>query len=243
MTEGIPMRRADRLFQIIQILRGARAPITATALASELEISLRTVYRDVADLMAQRVPIRGETGVGYVLEKSYDMPPLMLTPDEIEAAVLGAKWVVGRGDPVLARGARDLIAKITDVIPIDLRPVIVDSPLAAPHMHTIKPDAIDVAQLRAWIRRRGKVAIGYGNAKGEASQRIIWPITIAYFETIRVIAAWCEQRIAFRNFRTDRITAVEFLDDTYPERTADLRKRWWQYEQENLKKRGLEIKG
>jgi predicted DNA-binding transcriptional regulator YafY len=101
------MRRTERLFQIIQILRGARAPVTAGAMAGELETSLRTIYRDVAELLAQRVPIRGEAGVGYMLDQGFDMPPLMLTPDEIEAAVLGARWVQERGDPALARAARD----------------------------------------------------------------------------------------------------------------------------------------
>src|SRR5215469_14682891 len=103
-----PMRRADRLFQIIQVLRRTRRPVTADAIAVELETSKRTIYRDIADLMAQRVPIRGEAGVGYVLDGGYDLPPLMLTADEIEAAVLGAQWVAGRGDPALARAARDL---------------------------------------------------------------------------------------------------------------------------------------
>src|ERR1700738_266335 len=105
------MRRADRLFQIIQILRRPPKPITATALAAELETSKRTVYRDIADLIGQRVPIRGEAGVGYVLEGGYDLPPLMLTAEEVEAAVLGAQWVASRGDPALARAAQDLIAK------------------------------------------------------------------------------------------------------------------------------------
>src|SRR5271155_184206 len=118
------MRRADRLFQIIQILRRTPRPITADAIAAELETSKRTVYRDIADLMAQRVPIRGEAGVGYVLDGGYDLPPLMLTPDEIEAAVLGAQWVAGRGDPVLARAANDLIAKIAAVVPERLRSFI-----------------------------------------------------------------------------------------------------------------------
>src|SRR5580692_11317571 len=111
------MRRSDRLFQIIQILRGSKRPMTASRLSDELEVSVRTVYRDIADLMAQRVPIRGEAGVGYVLDGGYDLPPLMLTPDEIEAAVLGAQWVAGRGDPALARAAQDLIAKIGAAVP------------------------------------------------------------------------------------------------------------------------------
>src|SRR4249920_4087737 len=110
------MRRADRLFQIIQILRRTPRPITAGALAAELETSKRTVYRDIADLVGQRVPIRGEAGVGYVLEDGFDMPPLMLTADEVEAAVLGAQWVIGRGDEALARAARDMVAKISAVV-------------------------------------------------------------------------------------------------------------------------------
>ncbi|MDI6624899.1 MAG: HTH domain-containing protein, partial [Brevundimonas sp.] len=102
------MRRADRLFQIIQVLRRSSKPLTADAMAAELETSKRTIYRDIATLMGQRVPIRGEAGLGYVLEGGFDLPPLMLTSDEIEAAVLGAQWVAGRGDPALARAARDL---------------------------------------------------------------------------------------------------------------------------------------
>src|ERR1051325_9443040 len=107
-----PMRRADRLFQIIQILRRSTRPVTAAALASELETSKRSVYRDIAALIGQRVPIRGEAGFGYVLEGGFDLPPLMLTTEEVEAAVLGAQWVAGHGDKALAHAARDLIAKI-----------------------------------------------------------------------------------------------------------------------------------
>ena len=111
------MRRADRLFQIIQIMRRSSRPVTAAMLAGELEVSKRSVYRDIADLIGQRVPIRGEAGMGYLLDRHFDMPPLMLTPDEIEAAVLGAQWVAERGDTVLAGAARDLIAKIATAVP------------------------------------------------------------------------------------------------------------------------------
>src|SRR5262249_4818163 len=120
------MRRADRLFQIIQVLRRTRKPLTADAIATELETSKRTIYRDIATLIGQRVPIRGEAGTGYVLEKGFDMPPLMLTPDEIEAAVLGAQWVAGRADPVLAKAALDLIAKIVETIPERLQPLALE---------------------------------------------------------------------------------------------------------------------
>ncbi|MBT3701660.1 MAG: YafY family transcriptional regulator [Alphaproteobacteria bacterium] len=225
------MRRADRLFQIIQVLRGAtRAPITAQQLAEELETSARTIYRDIADLMAQRVPIRGEAGVGYVLESGYDMPPLMLTTDEIEAALLGAQWVATQGDPALASGARDLIAKISDVVPEDMRPVVLNPVSLTPPLSEIESDAIDMQQLRSWIRRRGKIQIKYADQKGAASERIIWPIAVAYFKTVRLIVAWCETREDFRHFRTDRISTSDFLEDTYATRTEVLRKQWWDQE-------------
>ncbi len=140
------MRRADRLFQIIQILRRTTQPVTAATLAQELEVSPRTVYRDMADLIGQRVPIQGEAGLGYVLGEAFDMPPLMLTPDEIEAAVLGAQWVAGRGEPVLAAAARDLIAKITAVVPERLRLFVDDPSIATPPGFGGQADGIDVAR-------------------------------------------------------------------------------------------------
>jgi len=125
------MRRAERLFQIIQILRRSTRPVTAAALGEELEISKRTVYRDVADLIGQRVPVEGETGLGYLLAAEYDMPPLMLTSDEIEAVMLGAQWVAGRSDKVLSNAARDVVAKIAAVVPERLRPFIVEPSVGA----------------------------------------------------------------------------------------------------------------
>jgi predicted DNA-binding transcriptional regulator YafY len=158
---GYLMRRTDRLFQIIQILRSKRGPVTGRALAEELEISLRTLYRDMAELIAMRVPIIGEAGTGYVLGSEYDMPPLMLTADELEAAVLGAAWVAKRGDPALARGARDLIAKITASVPDDLRPVLLDAGLRPVSFKPVLADNFDVAKLRAAIRGRNKVVVSY----------------------------------------------------------------------------------
>ena len=129
------MRRADRLFRVIQILRRSRRPVTAESVAAELSISVRSVYRDMADLTSQGVPIRGEAGVGYTLDRRYDMPPLMLTPEELEAAVLGAQWVAERGDAALANAARDLLSKITAAIPPSLRTFITE-PTSA-HRRTI----------------------------------------------------------------------------------------------------------
>src|SRR6202163_2154948 len=152
------MRRADRLFQIIQVLRRTRKPLTADAIATELETSKRTIYRDIATLIGQRVPIRGEAGMGYILEKGFDLPPLMLTPDEIEAAVLGAQWVAGRGDMVLARAARDLIAKIGVTVPERLPPFVLQPATATPPAWHMAPDRLDIARVRAWIHAGRKIA-------------------------------------------------------------------------------------
>ncbi|MBI1328387.1 MAG: HTH domain-containing protein [Alphaproteobacteria bacterium] len=220
------MRRADRLFRIIQILRRRRRPVTAGEIATELETSQRTIYRDIAQLMAERVPIRGEAGMGYVLDGGFDMPPLMLTPDEIEAAMLGAQWVMNRADEGLARAASDLVAKIGQVIPEHLRPLLMEPALTSLHSRHVVPDAIDMARVRAAIRTQGKIAIAYRDEKGEASERVIWPIAVSYWESVRLIVGWCELRSAFRHFRTDRIERAEFLPVRYSTPRARLRIAW-----------------
>ena len=232
------MRRADRLFQIIQILRRTSRPITASKLAEELEVSKRSVYRDVADLIGQRVPIRGEAGLGYVLGRDFDMPPLMLTPDEIEAAVLGAQWVAERGDAVLAAAARDLIAKISAAVPERLRPFISEPTIGAPAGNLAAPDGLDIAQTRAWIRAGRKIRIRYRNQQEQDSQRTIWPVIIGYAETVRLLAAWCELRQDFRHFRTDRILAAEFLDERHGARPSELMSRW---KRRREKERGVRL--
>ena len=180
------MRRAERLFQLIQILRSTRQPVTARVVAEELEVSIRTVYRDVADLIGQRVPIRGEAGIGYVLDDGFDLPPLMLTTDEVEAAVLGAQWVAGRGDVALQRGARDLIAKLTAVMPPELRMVALESSVLSPPPHRQATDALDMLQLRQAIREHKKLAIKYGDEEGRMSERKIWPIAVVYYDAVRL---------------------------------------------------------
>jgi predicted DNA-binding transcriptional regulator YafY len=220
------MRPADRLFQIIQILRRTSKPITADAIAAELETSRRTVYRDIATLMGQRVPIRGEAGFGYVLEGGFDMPPLMLTSDEIEAAVLGAQWVTGRGDPALARAARDLVAKIAATVPEKLRPIVLEPAVAVPPNWDRTVETLDMARIRASIHAGRKLAISYRDQQDIESHRIIWPFLVGYRETTRMLVAWCETRSDFRMFRTDRVVTIEFHDERYPARPAQLRARW-----------------
>jgi predicted DNA-binding transcriptional regulator YafY len=220
------MRRADRLFQIIQILRRSTRPVTAEAIAAELETSKRSVYRDMAALIGQRVPIRGEAGFGYILEGGFDLPPLMLTTEEVEAAVLGAQWVAGHADAALANAARDLIAKIAASVPESLRPIIHDSAAKTPPAWSMRPDGLDIALARAWARKGRKVALVYRDGNGEVSERVVWPVAIAYFDAARIVVAWCELRQAFRDFRADRVVSAEFLEERFPGRPADLRRKW-----------------
>lgn len=228
------MRRADRLFQIIQILRRTHRPMTAAALAAELEVSRRTVYRDVTDLIAQRVPIVGTAGLGYLLDASYDMPPLMLTADEIEAVVLGAQWVMGRGDRTLSRAAADVIAKIAAVVPERLRP-FVDAPSVGTKPVTATSDLlIDTAALRQAIRDGRKLRLHYRSESGATSERTVWPVILGFSETARLIVAWCELRQDFRHFRTDRLLDIQVLDDRHGLRAGDLQRRWQRWRQAKL---------
>jgi predicted DNA-binding transcriptional regulator YafY len=220
------MRRADRLFQIIQVLRRSSRPVTAADLPTELETSKRSIYRDVAALIGQRVPIRGEAGFDYVLESGFDLPPLMLTSDEVEGAVLGAQWVSGHGDAVLARAARDLIAKIAATLPDNLRPLIIDAGARTPPRWRIPPDGLDVAHARAWIRCGRKIMIDYRDNENRLTQRVVWPIVVGYYDAASVLVGWCELRRDFRNFRIDRITSSVFLEDRFPGRPSALRAKW-----------------
>ena len=220
------MRRAERLFQIIQILRRSTRPVTGAALARELEVSTRTVYRDVADLMAQRVPIAGEAGLGYLLAAEYDMPPLTLTAAELESVVLGAQWVAGRGDPLLSAAAVDVLAKIATAIPTHLRPFVMEpSTGVAPRLHAAEW-AVDVATLRAAIRSRVKLRLLYCADGGEPVERTVWPIMLGYAETHCLLIAWCELRQGFRHFRTERMQIAEPLDERVSETRRSLHRRW-----------------
>lgn len=222
------MRRADRLFQIIQILRRSSAPVTARDIADEVEVSTRTIYRDIADLIGQRVPVAGAAGLGYVIDGKFDLPPLMLTVDELEAAALGAQWVTGQGDVGLARAAADLLAKLDSVIPEKLRTV-----LAEPVVGSVAPlfsneTIVDLAKTRRWIREGKKVRIRYLDETGSKTVRTTWPVFIGHMEGIKLLAAWCELRHDFRHFRIDRILAAEFIDTPHGRNPTALRREWRQ---------------
>ena len=219
------MRRGDRLFEVIEILRRAKGPISAQSIGEELGVTKRTVYRDVAALIGQGVPINGEAGVGYVLEPGFHMPPLMLTPDEIEAVTLGVLWVQTRGEPELALAAVKLITKLEAVAPDKyrtsfLQPAVSVAPVAQPD------EVLGAAAIRLAIRRRKKIALKYSDNSDQETRRVIWPILLGYRDTSRIIAAWCEMRQGFRYFRTERIMEAEVLEDSIPRRTDLLRAEW-----------------
>lgn len=226
------MQRAERLLDMIQSLRRRRRPVTAETLSAELDVSVRTVYRDIATLVRQGVPIRGEAGIGYVLDAGFDLPPLMLNPDEIEAVLVGMRWLGERADPVLARAAEDVVSKIAAVLPAHLRPILLDGALFASTQGDRPVDLVDVAAVRTAIRQGRKLAIAYRDESGQETRRMIWPIGMTFYDRVRIVIAWCELRQAFRHFRTDRITDLTALDERYPARRADLFRRWQKEEVE-----------
>jgi predicted DNA-binding transcriptional regulator YafY len=199
------MRRADRLFEIIQLMR-RKPTVTARDLSESLEVSERTIYRDIRDLMASGVPIEGEAGVGYVLQAGYDLPPLMFKEQEIEALVLGARIVETWADAELADAATDAIAKIEAVIPERLRGYMASTALLAPSSWRMEPVSFDLADLRRAVRAQIKVRFGYQDVLGRNTDRTVRPLSLAYFGPVWILAAWCELRQDFRTFRLDRMS-------------------------------------
>jgi predicted DNA-binding transcriptional regulator YafY len=216
------VRRADRLFEIIQFLR-RKDLARARDLSEELEVSERTIYRDIQDLVASGVPIEGEAGVGYVLRAGFDLPPLMFKEQEIEALVLGARIVESWADPELAAAASDVIAKVEAVIPERLRSYMANTALLAPPYHYMEPIRFDMAELRHAIRNRFKLRLRYRNALAEESERTVRPLSLAFFGPVWLLSAWCELREDFRTFRLDRIDRFEVQPDRFaPERGKTL---------------------
>jgi predicted DNA-binding transcriptional regulator YafY len=218
--------RTSRLFMLLDTLRGHRRPVTATRLAEALSVSLRTVYRDIATLVELGAPIDGEAGIGYVLRAGFFLPPLMFTEDELEALVLGARWVERQGDTSLARASGTALAKIATASPRDLRDRLADAGLWAPKRSPPSAAEPPLQPIREAIRREHKIQIAYVNESGETSERVIWPIALAFMENARVLAAWCELRNGFRHFRADRIRHISPLRLPYPTRRLALVKQW-----------------
>jgi predicted DNA-binding transcriptional regulator YafY len=220
------MSRAGRLFQLMDALRGNRRPVTAAALAERLAVSERTIYRDIQTLAQLGAPVHGSAGVGYLLRTGVFLPPLMFDPDELEALVLGARWVRRQGDPALANAASNALAKIATATPSDLRDHMAETslwvPLGAPQATV---DAF-VRPAREAIRHQHKLRIRYCDEQGKGSERVVWPFALAFFEGRRLLAAWCELRAALRHFRIDRIEHAAPSGERYPTPRHVLLRQW-----------------
>ncbi|MDL2355317.1 MAG: YafY family protein [Pseudomonadota bacterium] len=220
------MSRTARLFLLMDALRARRRPVTAAVLGAQLGVSERTIYRDVQTLAGLGAPIDGEAGVGYLLRAGAFLPPLMFGADELEALVLGARWVRRQGDAALAEAASNALAKIAAAAPKDLRDVMADTSLWVPLGQPGAPGDAFVQPAREAIRHEHKLCIGYRDEAGAVSERTVWPIALAFLEGKRLLAAWCELRADFRHFRIDRIGAATATGERYPQRRHQLLATW-----------------
>jgi predicted DNA-binding transcriptional regulator YafY len=220
------MRRADRLFDIIQTLRATPQPLTAAVIADKLEVTVRTIYRDIAALQASRVPIEGAPGLGYVLRRGFDLPPLMFTLEETDAIAIGVRLLRRLRDPKLQKAAESVLAKLATVVPQELQPQLVAAPLYVSEGSAPPVDGIDLSQLRAAIRETCKLAIAYKDEAGRRTERTIWPIAMAYYVDVTLVGAWCELRADFRHFRVDRILSSQVLDETFRADSGKLMAQW-----------------
>jgi predicted DNA-binding transcriptional regulator YafY len=220
------MRRADRLFDIIQTLRSAKGPMTARALAERLEVTVRTVYRDVATLQARRVPIEGAAGIGYVLRRGFDLPPLMFTMDEIDAIAVGARYLRRTRDTRLQRAAESVLAKVATALPDAFKDQLVTAPVYVSEGSAPSPTGIDPSTVRDAIRELRKMDIAYVDEHDRTTTRTIWPIAMAYYVDVTLVAAWCELREDYRHFRIDRIARSRVLDERFPADNGRLVSEW-----------------
>ncbi|MBL0562473.1 helix-turn-helix transcriptional regulator [Aeromonas hydrophila] len=218
------MSRSERLLALLQLLRGHRYAITGSELASQLGISLRPLYRDIATLQAQGAHIEGEAGIGYVLRPGFMLPPLIFSEEELDALVLGSRWVAAHADHALSTAASSALAKIEAVLPADYRQQLHANALL---IGTSRGDSpVDEAPLRSAIRQQRKVTLSYRDLKEESSERTVWPCALGYFDQVRVLVAWCELRQDFRHFRVDRISAMRLEAEPYPGNRERLLKEW-----------------
>ncbi|HEY2068481.1 MAG TPA: YafY family protein [Rhizomicrobium sp.] len=220
------MSRASRLLELMQTLRRYRRPVTAAALAEKLGVSERTLYRDIATLVAQGAAIEGEAGTGYVLREGFFLPPLAFDDDEIDSIVLGLRWVSRNTDLVLAQAAREALSKIAAVLPDDMRAALESERVFAATDRVVPAVTIDLKALRAAIQSSRKTAIVYRDGKETESRRVIWPVALAFFNDVCLVVAWCEMRDDFRHFRADRIVEIAVSAERYPKSRRALLRDW-----------------
>lgn len=220
------MSRSTRMFEIIQFLRAAGRPLTGQEIADRLEVTKRTVYRDIGALQAMRVPIVGEAGVGYVMRAGYDLPPLMLTEEEVEAIAVGLALLDRTGDAGLRAAAASAGRKIGSALPGRPEGDLNDGPLNASGWTAIPDSTVDLKRVRRAIREEEKARIIYFDAKDARSERVILPIALTYYIEAVVVAAWCESRLDYRHFRIDRMECFEPTGDRFTGQGAHLRRLW-----------------
>ena len=217
------MSRSVRFFEILQILRQAKHPVTAQQLAENLEVNVRTVYRDIASLQASQLPIEGEAGIGYVMRKGFDLPPLMFSQEELEAIVVGLSLLGRSGDKGLMQAAETVVSKISDLLPTQ-------SNLSAPHQvsqwNQIPQSGIEPETLRELIRKAVEIRITYLDLSEQKTQRTIRPIALFYYIDAILLVAWCKLRKGFRHFRIDRIQQLDITDMYFSHEAQQLRKKW-----------------
>lgn len=220
------MTRTERLLMLLQVLRSYRYPVSGQRLATRMNISLRTLYRDIATLQAQGADIQGEAGVGYILKPSFFLPPLMFSQIEMEALLLGVQWVSQYGDAPLAKAAVDALNKVTDVLPTNIKKGMNAFTLRVgpPAKESLIKENLNT--LRDAIRNQKKVRLNYQTQEGKISQRIVWPFTIGYFTDGRILVAWCEKQQAYRHFNTSGIIFAEILNESYSCSIDSLFHKW-----------------
>jgi len=211
------MKRSDRLFQIVNYMQGRRLAITAQDIAREFNVSVRTIYRDVQDLILTGVPITGEAGVGYLIDKSHCLPPMALEVGELETLMLGAAMVSSYTDAAMAKSAKKLVQKLKVALNEKDRATFAGTALFAPPSATLIPWTVDFSSLRAAIRSKHKVRLDYEDQNGEHTKRTVWPLAMSFWGQTWLLLAWCELRQDHRNFRLDRMASAEVLDGVFKE--------------------------
>ena len=220
------MSRAERLLSLIEELRRHRRPVAGAKLAGSLGISIRTLYRDIDSLRAQGAAIEGEAGLGYVLRPGFMLPPLMFDDDEIEALVLGSRWVAVRADERLATAAANALTRIASVLPDDLARRLETSPLVVGPASSAADAGSDLSVVRRAMERERKLEITYRDGTGSETERLIWPFVVGFFDGAQLVSAWCELRQGIRHFRLDRISRLVETDIRYPRRRRELEREW-----------------
>ena len=220
------MSRPTRMFEIIQLLRSAKNPVTAQEIGNALEVSKRTAYRDIAALQSMRIPIDGEAGIGYIMRPGFDLPPLAFDSDEIEAIIVGLALLTRTGDTGLQRAAKRVAGKISDSLPDQAKSDFDNEALHVSSWNSIPDAATDIGQLRRAIRNEEKLQLTYTNANNQCTKRIILPLAIIYYIDAIVLNAWCESRADFRHFRIDRLSKCELTDSFFSGEGNRLRDSW-----------------